>query len=362
MTRSSYIQTCSALFLLTLILQGCQHGKDYQTEADDKVQIQLEKSEITEVTTLRLIRSSFSHVAVSNGRIVSTRQAELYFGSSEMIEQILVRNGQYVSQGQRIAELDKFAVSNNLKQAENALRQSEFNLQDVLIGQGYEPSDPNIPLKVREIAEIKSGYAQSKASYEVAMHSFEQSTLFAPFAGIIANLDSHEHCLAKGSSPFCSIIDPAAMCVEFSIIERELLQLHIGDAVTINLYASPDIECQGRIIEINPVVDSHGAVKVKARIENARQYSLYDGMNVRVRIHFDMSKQLIVPKTAVVLRSGRPVVFSIREDSLAQWNYVELGMENLEQYTIDNGLSEGMTIIITGCENLAHGSKVCIKQ
>ena len=45
----------------------------------------------------------------------------------------------------------------------------------------------------------------------------------------------------------------------------------------------------------------------------------------------------VIPKTAVVLRSGKQVVFTLKEGK-AMWNYVHTGLENMEEYTVTDGL------------------------
>ena len=70
-----------------------------------------------------------------------------------------------------------------------------------------------------------------------------------------------------------------------------------------------------------------------------------------------MPGQLVVPKSAVVLRQVRQVVFTLQGDQ-AIWNYVQTGLENADTYTILEGLKEGDEIIVTGNVNLAHEAKV----
>ena len=72
---------------------------------------------------------------------------------------------------------------------------------------------------------------------------------------------------------------------------------------------------------------------------------------------------MVVPRTAIVLRSGKQVIFTVK-DNIAMWNYVTTGLENLSEYTrVDweaSGLQEGMTVITTGNVNLAHETPVKI--
>ena len=85
---------------------------------------------------------------------------------------------------------------------------------------------------------------------------------------------------------------------------------------------------------------------------------LFDGMNVRVSVKRSVAGQLVVPKTAVVLRTGKQVVFTLK-DGRAVWNYVTTGLENMTEYTVTGeGMEEGAQVIVTGNVNLAHESPV----
>lgn len=102
-----------------------------------------------------------------------------------------------------------------------------------------------------------------------------------------------------------------------------------------------------------------GMIKVWGRADRTSA-GFIDGMNVRVRIRKTIPDQIVVPKSAVVLRSDRQVVFSYDGNGRAQWNYVTTGFENLDQYTITEGLTPGMEIITSGNVNLAHESPVTV--
>jgi membrane fusion protein (multidrug efflux system) len=94
------------------------------------------------------------------------------------------------------------------------------------------------------------------------------------------------------------VIDDSKFEVEFKVIESEISTISIGKQVQVNV-SSNGISLMGKISEINPVVDENGLVTVKAVVNNPG--SLFDGMNVKVRIKSEVPGQLVVPKTAVVL-------------------------------------------------------------
>ena len=96
---------------------------------------------------------------------------------------------------------------------------------------------------------------------------------------------------------------------------------------------------------------------VKAAVNDRGK--LFEGMNVRVSIHRSLEKQLVVPKGAVVLRSGKQVVFVLDSTKTkVNWAYVHTGLENADSYTIVDGLKEDDFVITSGNINLAHEAPV----
>ena len=82
---------------------------------------------------------------------------------------------------------------------------------------------------------------------------------------------------------------------------------------------------------------------------------------MRVLVNKTAPDQIVVPKTAVVRRSERDVIFTVN-DNKAEWHYVNIGLENMTEYTITDGLEPGMEVIISGSQNLADGSAVKVQN
>ncbi len=340
------------------LFTSCKTNK--KEKPDDSVQ-QLLPDAPAEVTAITLKTVDFEHELVSNGKISARTVAELKFQTSETIAQIFVKNGSRVSQGQRIAVLDTYSINNRLEQAKDALDRSRLEMQDVLIGQGYKlDSLDAVPAEVMELARIKSGFNSAQTSYNMATHDLQRATLTAPIGGVIANLFAKPHTLSSPSEVFCHIIDTRSLEVQFTVLENELGFIHIGDNMKIVPFSMPGVEVTGRVSEINPWVNENGMVQIKAAVNyNAR---LVEGMNVRVSTFRSVGRQWVVPKTAVVLRTGKQVVFTV-VDGKAVWNYVQTGLENATEYTITSEtLKEGDQIIVSGNINLAHESPVKVVE
>ena len=351
-----HIWSCLALVILT----ACS-GTDSNNKEKEGVETVLPQ-QVNEVTVMKLAKGNFNHELVSNGKIVAKEYADLYFRTSEVVAKVYVKNGTYVRKGQKLAELDLFKLNNTLTQNKNALAQANLEMQDVLIGQGYAPDNLSaVPAEKLELAKVKSGYERAKAQYEASLYDVEQATLIAPFDGVVANLFDKQYNMPKSGEPFCRIIRTSAMEVDFTVLESELPLIKVGDQVEVTPYATAVGTRTGNVSEINPLVDENGMVRVKAQVNGGEK--LFDGMNVRISVKRSVPDQMVVPRTAIVLRAGKQVIFTVK-DSIAMWNYVQTGLENLSEYTLVNweasGLQEGMTVITTGNVNLAHETPVKI--
>lgn len=349
-------EQCLLGLLMTLLIACSGAGKEGTKQGVATVL----PSDNNEVTIQVLKRQAFEHELVSNGKVVAGGLADLRFETGGVVAHIYVKNGERVRRGQKLAELDKFRLTNKTIQARNTLDKAKLELQDVLIGQGYPVDDTSkVPADIMQLARVKSGYDQSLSQYELAQYEEEHATLTAPFDGIVANLFSKPYNVASTSEVFCTIVGTQGMEADFTVLESELPLIKNGDRVIITPYSDASARYEGRIIQINPLVDDKGMVKVKAIADGKGK--LFSGMNIRVNVYRSLGKQLVIPKSAVVLRSGKQVVFTLKEGK-AKWNYVQTGLENAENYALVEGagdkLEEGDTVIVTGNVNLAHEAPV----
>ncbi len=307
------------------------------------------------VKTMKLTEREITHDVVSNGKITAKETADLFFRASEPVSEVWVREGQRVKKGQKLARLDLFKLESERARLLSEREKALLDMQDVLIGQGYDPADKSsVPDEVMRLARVRSGLDGIETSVALNKKEIEQSTLTAPFDGVIADLKVKRFGLAVTSEPACRVINDGGMQVEFPVLESELSLLSPGDVVEVSPFTGGET-CRGKVTEINPKVDDKGLVRVRASL-GARS-GMVDGMNARVRVSKNLGKRLVVPKSAVVLRSGREVVFTL-ENGKAMWNYVTTGIENLDSREIVDGLEEGQTVIIEGNENLAHQAMV----
>ena len=322
--------------------------------------------ELNEVEVMVLERTDFAHQLLSNGKLVSSRKASLSFGTSGVVSALNVGNGASVRKGDVIAELDRSELRLSLESAQIAMQKAELDLYDVLAGQGYAAKDTlDVPADVLAMAKMRSGFSSARNSLERARREYEGAVLKAPFAGKIADVAAKRYETAP-SGAFCTLIDDGSFDVDFPVLESEYAFISKGLPVKVSPYADPAKVLVGQVTEVNPVVDRNGQVYVTARVRN--DGSLLDGMNVKVTVERLMPGQLVVPRSAVVIRDNLDVLFTYTPDGKAHWTYVNILMSNGDSHVVTANtdraasLKEGDSVIISGNLNLADGSNVQLKK
>ena len=321
------------------------------------------------VDTMILRLTDFRRQTISNGKLVAARKSLLRFNPSGTISEVNFTNGQSVRKGDLIACLDPEAASITLAQAENALKKAEIDLNDVLIGFGYGNSDTtSVPAQVMAIARTRSGYADAEQNWRKARYDYEGTRITAPFDGKVASVKGRVYENAPAEE-FCTVIDDSRFEVTFPLLESEIASVRTGLSVKLSPFNDPGRTYTGHITAVNPTVDEKGQIQITASVTNTGDGRLMDGMNVRVLVEEIIPGQQVIPKSAVVMRDNQEVLFVYEpSDSSSRWVYVDILMSNSDSHVVRANqertavLNLGDPVIISGNLNLAHESKVIVRQ
>ena len=273
------------LATVCLVMTSCSTNSQQATTSQEPVTTPVDVQEEVVSEVKPEVKELPSNSLTATGKVKAANYTDLYFRSQELIAHVYVKNGARVGKGQKIADLEVFALNSQLRQAEISLEQAKLELQDILIGQGYDPDHlDKVPADMMKLAKVKSGYEQADLQKENALREMENATLVAPFDGVIANLTAKPHHMAGSSEPFCRIIQTSNMEVEFQVLENELHLIKMGQKVEIVPQATTVGVQQGEICSMNPLVNEKGLIQVRARVKG--NVGLMEGMNVTVRIDY----------------------------------------------------------------------------
>jgi RND family efflux transporter MFP subunit len=342
------IKTLISLFLVFSVLASCKPKK---TENLEEMARRSSHPEAVLVKTIKLEPSTFYHELISNGKAWSSKKAVIPFRVNGIINEIDIQNGQTVKAGDLMAVIEDFEYKTQLKHAREDYEKARISFKNDLLS--YHLTDDTSQLSATDIkfSRIRSGLNNAMITLESAEYNFNNTRIYAPFNGVIGNLEAMQWNPSVNYKSLCTVIYDEVMEVEFPVIESEYSFINKGMPVGIIPFINDSTVISGKISQINPLVDENGMIKVKAEFQNNRR--LIDGMNVKIVIKKPVPNRLVVPKEALVIRQGKDVIF-VRQDSLAIWKYVTVEFENSTSVSIKDGLQAGDLVIIGGNINLAH--------
>ena len=339
-------------FLITLLtvsfLFSCKSKKPEDLE---ELARRSSRPEAVLVKTVELQPSTYYHELISNGKAYSSRKAVVPFKVNGIIKELNVKNGQKVNKGDLLAVLEDFEYKSRLTSAQQALEKAGINFKDDLLSSYYVTDTTGLSPEKIKISRIRSGLNDAETALDLAQYNFNNTRLYAPISGTVANLEAMQWNPSQDYKNLCTIVYDETMDVTFPVIESEFAFLRSGMPVNIIPFINDSTLITGTITQINPQVDETGMIKVKAGFLNNGR--LIDGMNVRVVIRKPVPGRLVVPKEALVIRQGKDVIF-VRQDSLAIWKYVTVEFENSNSISVKEGLEPGDLVIVSGNVNLAH--------
>lgn len=350
-------QITPLLLSVFLLLSACtKEKKDLESTAEE-ARKNPQGMAAQKVKTAEAAQKVFFLFVRASGTVRSARQTSLNFRRSGLIKEISVENGERVSKGQSIASLDAADLILEKRRAETELAKAkdEYRFQFVNYG-GNWGNDQSIADTLRESLKVRSGLRSAEVALEAAELRLEQSRIIAPHGGRIADMTSEPGQQADLSAPFCVLLSESAPEIEVQVLQSEAVRLKKGMKAEVRPIALPGEKFGAEVKNINPKVSSSGMVRVVLSFTKADE-RLFPGMDAEIFMEIPTEKRVVIPKEALLRRSGREVVF-VFEEGRSRWADVEVAADNGREVSLLKGIKDGEKVIISNNIQLAHDAKV----
>jgi|WetSurSiteA1Bulk_404760.scaffolds.fasta_scaffold01079_5 RND family efflux transporter MFP subunit len=296
-----------------------------------------------DVATYTVSSGTVREEIVISGEVMAEKDSAMNFGTSGKLDWVGVTEGQQVYKGQALMKLDTDVLNSAFESAKSTLRGAEANVQYVLDTVKDHKSDETYLQKTtRTTAEVAKDNAYE--AYKIAEENLKNSTLYAPFNGIVAFVAS----VAPGENVFYTdqvveVVDPSTIYFSVLADQTEIIKLNRESKTEIILDAYPNQTLTGKIafLGITPQSGSTGSLyKVKIVLDQAS-----DLVQMRVGMTGDV-KFLIKEKTNVLNvpvkyvstdKNGKYVLVGSPKNKV----YVETGLEGEDDIEIVSGVKEG---------------------
>jgi multidrug efflux pump subunit AcrA (membrane-fusion protein) len=333
----------------------------------------------------------------ASGQITSNNSAVVTTEASGVVKQLFVENGQKVTAGDQIAEIEPdlegkqrqaqayasyLSAKNSLEntKANQFTSQADlFNNWDTYMkiaqNSTYTNSDGSPNTQARELAQYISTndkwlaaetiyknqasiLAQSQTSLNSAWLSYQQTSpiVYAPISGTLTGLSLQIGSVLtaqSGSSgnsvsqTIARVKTDATATVTVSLTEIDAPKIAIGDKATVTIDALSDKTFTGKVISIDTIgAVSSGVTTYPAIIKlDTDSSDIFSNMSAQANIITDTKADvLLVPNSSVTKQNNTSVVKIMKNGQVSQIT-VETGVSSDTQTEIISGVSEGDMVV-----------------
>ena len=308
------------------------------------------------------------------GTVVPLNEVELRPQVAGYITNIFVQDGQKVTKGQKLYEIDRSKYQAALRQAQASVQSAKANLAKATKDlERYERLEEKEAIARQQVdyarTDVHTALAQlqtAQAQLASVSTDLSYSIITAPFSGTVGISQVRVGAQVSPGQPLLNTLssdDPIA--VDFVINEQEiprftrLMQGQQPDSLfTITLSDGTKYPHPGKLSAIDRAVGRQsGTVTVRISFPNPNRL-LIPGMTVTMNVlNQDIGQQVVIPYRAVTEQMGEYFVYVVQGDSVQQQN-LELGTRLQDKVVVREGLKPGATIVLEGMQRLRQGAKV----
>ncbi|MGO8765620.1 MAG: efflux RND transporter periplasmic adaptor subunit [Limisphaerales bacterium] len=327
----------------------------------------------------------------ASGYVTARREATVSSKVTGKVIEVLIEEGLKVTNNQVLARLDDSNVKTSLDvavaqlaSARAAVAETQAQLDDAnqeyiraqaLSAQHIE-SQSDLDLAQSNAKALQAHLVQQKLDIITAERTVDEwqqqmddMIIRAPFDGVITTKDAQPGEMISPISAgggftrtgIGTIVDMKSLEIEIDVNESYINRVEPGQAVEATLDAYPDWTIPCKVIAIIPTADrDKSTVKVRVGFDQLDPRILPD-MSVKVAFRdtgeTSPGHLVIVPKTAVLNRDGRDIVFVVRDGRVERRAVTVRDTQN-DDSLLSAGVSDGDKVVLAAPDNLQDGMTV----
>jgi len=357
-----HLARASRFALLTL-------GALLLTACTQEAPVQMEEK-LRPVKTQKVENSNVGQERQFAGVVDANQKATMSFRVSGKLKSLLVKEGDIVKRGQRLATLDAtdFTIQLADRKATFDRAKSDFSRAEKLVEAGH--------VSRADYDKLKASLSTAQAQVDLAKQNVEYSELRAPFAGVIAKryVDNFEEVSAQ--QVIYLLQDTTSLLVTIDLPESIMIHTQRGQKAY-DLYAEfdaiPGERFPLKVKEVATVADDvTQTYSVSFSMAAPMQHTILPGMSTVVHAIAERDGQqgararYFIPSHAALKDSVGNYVMLVKaaEDGVGvvERRSVIVGEPNVRGIEILEGLSPGELVVVAGMTKLIPAQRVRLSE
>jgi RND family efflux transporter MFP subunit len=296
----------------------------------------------------------------TNGVVANKDEMRLSFKVGGVIRQIYVQEGEKVHRGQKLAEIEQTEINAQVEQAQAVADKAQRDL-----ARGERLFGDKV-ISLEQLQDLRTQASVSKATLDSAKFNWGYAAIVAPHDGtVMRKLAEDRELVAAGAPVIVLGSQDRGFVLRAGLADRDIVQVHLGDAAQVTLDAHPGETLSGKVTEVASAADqASGLFTIEVAIERS-PLSLKSGLVAKVVLvptTAHASSRVYVPVGSIVEGDGdRASVFVLDHDRVRR-RAVEIAFIEGENVALTSGVQRGERIVTDGALYLADGERVAERE
>ena len=292
------------------------------------------------------IQSTYVGYLLPNKRVLMRSEID------GVIEKIDFEEGDEITKGKRLVDISTKEHRLKLK-----IAITDSNLADINIKRDEKLAAQNL-IPNAQLDQTKTRAESASLNKELAEISLNKSLISSPLKGTIKTRHIKVGEFVRKGDKLVEILDIDKIIVKVNIPEQEILSIQVGQNVEVALYIMEKKTFLGRVKNIGLEADSSNRTfPVEILVDN-KERQLRAGMLARATFTKNVDQdQIVIPRHTVLERDQGRVVY-VFEDGKAFRRDITIGLSQLDQVQVVQGLNKGELIVVEGHTKLTDGEEV----
>ena len=375
MTRSSFLYLLIAMILLSF--SGCEKPNSdspaskknephdqavsyqeketkYEKSSDTRKKLSSagKNQKKTNVRIKQVKLESRSIRSTSVGYLLPNKRVLMRSEIDGVIEKIDFEEGDEITKGKRLVDISTKEHRLKLK-----IAITDSNLADINIKRDEILAAQNL-ISNAQLDQTRTRAESASLNKELAEISLNKSLISSPLKGTIKTRHIKVGEFVRKGDKLVEILDIDRIIVKVNIPEQEILSIQVGQNVEVALYIMEKKTFLGRVKNIGLEADSSNRTfPVEISVDN-KERQLRAGMLARATFTKNVDQdQIVIPRHTVLERDQGRVVY-VFEDGKAFRRDITIGLSQLDQVQVVQGLNKGELIVVEGHTKLTDGEEV----
>ena len=286
----------------------------------------------------------------ATGQVEALQSIEVRPEVEGRIVEILVREGQEVSQGAALFRIDDAELKAQVARAEadrDLAQQALTRVRDLVRQNASSTSD---------LERAEATARSNQASFDLLRIRLERTVVRAPFTGVVGRRLVSLGDYVNSSTRLAPLHTVTPMRIAFAVPERYAERLNRGQKVSFRVAALAGQSFDGTVDFVDQSVQQPGrTILIKALVPNSRR-QLHPGMFVELELATEVRNDaVVVPEDAIVALRGATFVWAVK-DGKAERRDVTLGVRTSGFVELVSGVAADEQVVVGGQERLSPGA------